>query len=120
MAASGIATSICRYVSVAVAALVGAYAVLLGLLTTSTFQSHVVYLHAIQMTWFKDLNVPETFGFLKSQVTPFFIRTPDGELLYVWHILPVELYRKHESSLVSERSGFVSDVTTRNAFRLAQ
>ena len=110
--------SIFKYASISVAAAVGLYAILLGLLTTPTFQSHVVYLHAIQMTWFKDLNVPETFGFLKNQVTPFSIKTADGEQLYAWHILPIELYRKNELSLVEEPIGFVSDITSRRAFQL--
>ena len=70
------------------------------------------------MTWFKDLNVPETFGFLKNQVTPFSIKTADGEQLYAWHILPIELYRKNELSLVEEPIGFVSDITSRRAFKL--
>lgn len=91
---------------------------LLPLGCTPTFQSHVVYLHAIQMTWFKDLNVPETFGFLKNQVTPFSIKTADREQLYAWHILPIELYRKNELSLVEEPIGFVSDITSRRAFQL--
>jgi abhydrolase domain-containing protein 12 len=89
---------------------------LLGLLTRSTFQSRVVYLHAIQMTWFKDLNVPETFGFLRNQVTLFLIKTSDGERLYAWHILLVELYRKHELPLVAELASFVSNITSRLAF----
>ncbi|ELR03358.1 hypothetical protein VC83_01661 [Pseudogymnoascus destructans] len=104
------------FISVAVAA--GLYTALLGLLTTSTFQSHVVYLHAIQMTWCKDLDVPEIFGFLKNQVTPFSIETSDGEHLYAWHILPRELYRKNERPLVAEPTGFVSDITSRLAFQL--
>ncbi|OAA66583.1 hypothetical protein SPI_01159 [Niveomyces insectorum RCEF 264] len=70
------------------------------------------------MTWFKDLNVPEVFGFLRNQVTPFLINTTDGEQLHAWHILPVELYRKHELSLVAEPAGLVSDVTARFAFQL--
>ncbi|KGO70585.1 hypothetical protein PITC_051790 [Penicillium italicum] len=118
MTASEMAGSFFKYVSIPVAAAVGLYAILLGLLTTSTFQSHVVYLHAIQMTWFKDLNVPETFGFLKNQVTPFSIRTTDGECLYAWHILPVELYRKHQMPLIEEPVGFVSDIKSRLAFQL--
>ncbi|OBT40255.1 hypothetical protein VE00_09735 [Pseudogymnoascus sp. WSF 3629] len=67
------------FISVAVAA--GLYTALLALLTTSTFQSHAVYLHAIQMTWCKDLDVPKTFGFLKNQVTPFSIKTSDSIIL---------------------------------------
>jgi abhydrolase domain-containing protein 12 len=118
MTATEMVTSFLKYVSISVAVAVGMYATLLGLLATSTFQSHVVYLHAIQMTWFKDLNVPEAFGFLRNQVTPFSIKTSDGERLYAWHILPVELYRKHELPLVAEQIGFVSDITSRLAFQL--
>jgi abhydrolase domain-containing protein 12 len=70
------------------------------------------------MTWRKDLNVPETFGFLKNQVTTFSIETSDGEYLYAWHILPKELYRKHELPLVAEPTGFVSNITSRLAFQL--
>jgi abhydrolase domain-containing protein 12 len=118
MVAGEIIASFFKYASISIAVAVGLYATLLGLLTTSTFQSHAVYLHAFQMTWFKDLNVPETFGFLRNQVTPFSIKTSDGERLYAWHILPVELYRKHELSLVAEPIGFVSDITSRLAFQL--
>jgi abhydrolase domain-containing protein 12 len=101
-----------------IAVLVRLYASLLALLTTSKFQAYVVYMHKIQVTWFKDLDVPETFGFLRNQVTPFSITTSDDEKLYAWHILPVELYRKHELSLAEEPIGFVSDVTSRLAFKL--
>jgi abhydrolase domain-containing protein 12 len=109
-----------KYASISIAVTVALYATLLGLLTTSKFQAHVVYLHAIQLTWFQDLNVPESFGFLRNQVSPFFIKTSDDELLYAWHILPVELYRQHEGLLVDEPGGFVSDITSRLAFQLLQ
>ncbi|KAL6230664.1 hypothetical protein BDW75DRAFT_222042 [Aspergillus navahoensis] len=107
-----------RYGFTSLAAAAGLYAVLLGLLTTATFQSHAVYLHAIQMTWFKDLDVPETFGFLKNQVTPFSIKSADNGHLYAWHVLPIELYRKNELALTAEQTGFVQDITSRLAFRL--
>lgn len=107
-----------KYASISVAVLVGLYAVLLGLLTTSFFQAHVVYLHKIQMTWFKDLDVPESFGFLRCQTTPFSIESSNGGSLYAWHILPIELYRQHELSLIAEPSGFASDITSRLAFKL--
>ncbi|KAF2232012.1 alpha/beta-hydrolase [Viridothelium virens] len=107
-----------KYGSISAAIVVGLYAVLIGLLTTSNFQAHVVYLHKIQMTWFKDLNVPEGFGFLRNQVTPFSINSPSGEKLYAWHILPVELYRHNEAVLLSESSGFASDFTKKHAFKL--
>ena len=107
-----------KYGAIAAAIPVTLYVGLLGLLTTSWFQAHVVYLHAIQMTWFKDLDVPEMFGFLHNQVTPFNIRSGGSENLYAWHMLPVELYRQHEQQLLAEQSGFVSDITSRLAFEL--
>lgn len=110
--------NVLRTISISAAVAIGFYAAFLGLLTTTTFQSHAVYLHKIQMTWFKDLDVPEIFGFLHNQVTPFSIRTSDGEVLYAWHILPVELYRKNEPGLLAEPSGFNSDISTTLAFTL--
>ena len=107
-----------KYASILAAFLVGLYLGFLGLLTTPFFQAQVVYLHKIQMTWFKNLDVPEMFGFLRGQTTPFSIKSPLGDSLYAWHILPIELYRQHESALVAEPSGFVSDITSRLAFRL--
>lgn len=107
-----------KYASFSAALLVGLYAGFLGVLTNHSFQGHVVYLHKIQMTWFKDLDIPESFGFLRNQVTPFFIKSPDGQHLYAWHILPIELYRQHEFALTAEPSGFISDITSRHAFKL--
>jgi hypothetical protein len=43
-------------------------------------------------------------------LAPFSIETSDGEYLYAWHILPKELYRKHELPLVAEpESGLMLD-----------
>ncbi|CZT52368.1 uncharacterized protein RSE6_13700 [Rhynchosporium secalis] len=109
---------ILKYASLSAAVLVGVYASLLGMLSKSFCQAHVVYLHGLQMTWFKDLNVPELFGFLHNQVSPFSITTLDGETLYAWHILPLGLYRKHEAALVAEPLGFALDITSRLSFRL--
>ncbi|KAK6528138.1 hypothetical protein TWF281_009389 [Arthrobotrys megalospora] len=110
--------TVLKYGSISAATFVGIYACFLGLIANNFFQAHAVYLHAIQMTWFKDLNVPEVFGFLHNQVTPFSIQSSDGESLYAWHILPPELYRKHEEDLLAEPAGFVKDITSRLAFKL--
>ncbi|KAL9038757.1 MAG: hypothetical protein Q9180_002939, partial [Flavoplaca navasiana] len=107
-----------KFGMVSVAVAIGLYATFLGLLTIPSFQANVVYLHKFQMTWFKDLNVPESFGFLRNQVTPFTIRSSDGGALYAWHILPVELYRQHESAIIKEPFGFVPNVDSRTAFKL--
>ncbi|GCB20031.1 monoacylglycerol lipase ABHD12 [Aspergillus awamori] len=118
MASTNVLAVLLKYASLSVTIAVALYATLLGLLTTETVQSHVVYLHAIQLTWLKDLNVPESFGFLRNQVTPFTIATPDGEQLYAWHILPVELYRQNEQLLVAEPTEFVSNISDRLSFQL--
>ncbi|KAF1817887.1 alpha/beta-hydrolase [Dissoconium aciculare CBS 342.82] len=107
-----------KAIAITVGTIGGLYIGLVALLTTATFQSHVVYLHAIQMTWFKDLNTPEVFGFLHNQVTPFRITAQNGIDLYAWHILPVGLYQKHENQLLTEPSGFVSDFENRLPFQL--
>ncbi|KAL9576656.1 MAG: hypothetical protein Q9212_006922 [Teloschistes hypoglaucus] len=70
------------------------------------------------MTWFKDLTVPESFGFLRNQVIAFNIKTPNDDAVFAWHILPIELYRQHEASLLAESTGFVDDVLTRTTFKL--
>ena len=101
-----------------VATLVGLYTAFLGLLTSPAFQKHVVYLHKVQMTWFKDLNVPESFGFLHGQVTPFSIRSSHNTLLYAWHILPLGTYLRHEDDLIADDSGFAADFDSRLAFKL--
>jgi abhydrolase domain-containing protein 12 len=74
MAAGTVILLILKYGAISIAAVVGLYACLLGLLAIPSIQAHVVYLHAIQMTWFKDLNVPEMFGFLHNQATSFSIK----------------------------------------------
>lgn len=95
-----------------------AYAGLLCLLTTTFFQSHAVYLHAFQMTGSKDLTVPEMFGFLRGQVTPFWLQSSGGDPLFAWHVLPIELYRKHEAKLVREAPGLASNIASTTGFAL--
>lgn len=74
---------------------------ILGLLIlVPSFQIHAFYLHRVTLTWFRDLNVPEIFGFLHNQVTPFYIETADGYQLHAWHILPLGAYRRHLSALL--------------------
>jgi abhydrolase domain-containing protein 12 len=111
-------SAIFKYASIPFAVIIGLYAVLLGLLATPTFQAHVVYLHRIKLTWFQDLDVPEAFGFLRNQVTPFILKSSGEEHIYAWHVLPIELYLKHEPALLAEPAGFTSDFTSRLSFRL--
>ncbi|KAI5272055.1 alpha/beta-hydrolase [Aureobasidium subglaciale] len=70
------------------------------------------------MTWGKDLDIPDIFGFLHNQVTPFRIKSASGEALYAWHILPIETYRKHEQKLLAQTSDLSPDITSHLAFEL--
>ena len=81
-------------------------------------QNHLFYLHRVKQTLLKDLNVPESFGFLHNQVTPFFVSTNDGEKLYAWHVLPLGLYNRHQDELRAQPSGSTGDITSRLAFQL--
>lgn len=92
---------------------------ILGLLIAfPSLQSHAFYLHRVTLTWFKDLNVPETFGFLHNQVTPFSIETADGETLHAWHVLPLGLYGRHQRQLLAQPSGYAHEVSSRLSFQL--
>lgn len=95
-----------------------AYAVFLALLTVPSLQRHVIYLQSLTQTWGQDLNIPEQWGFLHNQVTPFALDTPDGETLHAWHILPLGLYRRHEQRILEEPSGLAPDFNQRLASEL--
>jgi abhydrolase domain-containing protein 12 len=97
---------------------VGIYATFIALLTIPTLQDHVIYLHRVTLTWFQDVNIPEQWGFLRNQVTPFHLITPDGETLHAWHVLPLEAYRQHQEELRNEPTGLCQDIESRLSFKL--
>jgi abhydrolase domain-containing protein 12 len=101
-----------------IAGIAGLYIAFISLLTIPIFQDHVIYLHRVTLTWFQDVNVPEQWGFLRNQVTPFHLKTPDGETLHAWHILPLETYRLHQQELRDEPTGLCPDITERISFKL--
>lgn len=97
------------------------YATLLGVLLTPSAQRFAIYAHKVNTLFLgDDLNDPEEFGFAKHQVTPFNLDTPDGETLYAWHILPLDVYTRNEKSIREEtrQSGPIRDFVETNAFRL--
>ncbi|KAK8162741.1 Alpha/Beta hydrolase protein [Phyllosticta citrichinensis] len=82
------------------------YFCILGLLIAfPNLQTHAFYLHRVTLTWFKDLNVPEVFGFLPNQVKSFSLPTSDGEKLHAWHVLPLGVYRRNQEQLLAAPSG---------------
>ena len=94
------------------------YPLFICLLTIPAVQQQVVYLNAFKMTWGQDLSIPEEFGFMRRQVMPFWLTTPDGERLLAWHILPLQLYLKYEAELQGESPGIAKDITKTLGFRL--
>ncbi|KAI1362542.1 Alpha/Beta hydrolase protein [Xylaria arbuscula] len=64
------------------------------------------------------VNVPEQWGFLRNQVTPFFLTTPDRESLHAWHILPLGLHQQHQEALSAEPQGLAVDIKERLSFKL--
>ncbi|KAJ4359021.1 hypothetical protein N0V95_002557 [Ascochyta clinopodiicola] len=112
------ATAVLKPLLGTLAGIIGIYAAFISLLTIPTLQDHVIYLHRVTLTWFQDVNVPEQWGFLRNQVTPFHLKTPDGETLHAWHILPLETYRQHQDELRDEPTGLCEDIEKRLSFRL--
>ncbi|KAK4235686.1 hypothetical protein C8A03DRAFT_17603 [Achaetomium macrosporum] len=94
------------------------YLLFLGILSIPFFQNHAIYLHGLKLTWFKDVRIAEQWGFLRNQVTPFTLTTPDGVTLHAWHILPLGLYYQHEEELVKQPNGLAVNITERTSFKL--
>ncbi|RGP60940.1 monoacylglycerol lipase abhd12 [Fusarium sporotrichioides] len=78
------------------------FSILGALVVAPSLQAHAIYLHKITLTWSKDLNTPEQFGFAHHQVTPFYIPTVDGIKLHSWHVLPLATYEAHQQQLVAQ------------------
>ena len=79
----------------------GAYVVALLALTVPVVQRNATYAHNVNPARWQNLSNVESFGFIKQQVQPFTVQTADDETIYCWHILPLHLYRQHQSRLRS-------------------
>ncbi|CAG8960407.1 hypothetical protein HYFRA_00008125 [Hymenoscyphus fraxineus] len=84
--------------------------------TNPWLQRHILYCHKFHTAWWQDISKPEQWGFAKNQITPFNFTTPDNEVLYAWHVMPLGLYAKHEAAILSQPSG--EDITRTKAFQL--
>ncbi|KAG7412926.1 hypothetical protein LZL87_002247 [Fusarium oxysporum] len=96
------------------------FSILGALVVAPSLQAHAIYLHKVTLTWFKDINTPEQFGFAHHQVTPFYISTPDGFKLHTWHVLPLATYESHQEELLAQGSdgGLVEKFEDTLNFRL--
>ncbi|KAK1142816.1 hypothetical protein N8T08_007250 [Aspergillus melleus] len=102
--------------------LAGAGLLYVGFICSMTYpdvQRFVLYANKINPTLWEDVNLVESFGFLKTQVQPFNLVTPDNETLYGWHLIPPHLCRDHEEELeANEPSGPAEDYTKTTAYKL--
>ncbi|KAL1645200.1 hypothetical protein SLS58_003907 [Diplodia intermedia] len=95
------------------------YAALMLCLTNVTIQRNALYANKIVSAWWADMDKPQAYGFAKNQVTAFNVTTLDNEILYAWHVLPLNVYEKHESELQHQPSGSPDgDFTQTKAFEL--
>ncbi|OIW25541.1 abhydrolase domain-containing protein 12 [Coniochaeta ligniaria NRRL 30616] len=112
------AASVLWSLIIIVGAVIGLYATFVAIVAIPALQNQVVYLNKVTLTWFQDVSVPEQWGFLRNQVTPFTLETVDGESLHAWHILPLGFYQRHEDALTREPAGIAHDITDRLCFQL--
>ncbi|KAI4721840.1 alpha/beta-hydrolase [Aureobasidium sp. EXF-10727] len=71
------------------------------LLSNSGRFHSALYAHKIHSGFWHDVNKPESFGFAAHQVTPFNVSTPDNEVLYAWHILPLATVAANRTALAA-------------------
>ncbi|GFF28909.1 monoacylglycerol lipase ABHD12 [Aspergillus udagawae] len=87
-------------------------------LTWPNVQRFALYANKVNPALWQDVNQVERFGFLKTQVQPFNLVTPDNETIYGWHLLPLHLCHEHEEELnANEPSGPAEDYTRTSAFK---
>ncbi|KAF1941561.1 hypothetical protein EJ02DRAFT_434719 [Clathrospora elynae] len=77
------------------------WATFIGLLVVPTVQRHALYAHKFQTGFLHNVSNPEEFGFARGQVQPFWLDTVDGEKLFCWHVLPLDVYLENEYELVT-------------------
>ncbi|KAF7718032.1 Monoacylglycerol lipase [Penicillium ucsense] len=95
------------------------YVLFVTALTFPEVQRFFLYANKVNPAYWQDVNQVEQFGFLKTQVQPFHLVTPDNETLYGWHLMPLHLCYEHEETLMnSPPSGPAEDYSLTNAFKL--
>jgi pimeloyl-ACP methyl ester carboxylesterase len=71
-------------------------------LTVPAIQRGATYAHVVNPSRWQNLSDVEYFGFLRGQVQPFTVQTPDEQTIYCWHLLPLHLFRTLESAIGRE------------------
>ncbi|KAJ5996369.1 hypothetical protein N7522_008029 [Penicillium canescens] len=95
------------------------YVLFICALTFPEVQRFCLYANKINPSLWQDVNLVEQFGFLRTQVQPFNLVTPDNETIYGWHLIPLHLCHEHEEELMENAaSGPADDYTQTIAFKL--
>ncbi|KAJ5156715.1 hypothetical protein N7492_009518 [Penicillium capsulatum] len=95
------------------------YVLFICAMTYPEVQRFLLYANKINPTYWQDVDQVESFGFLKTQVQPFHLVTPDNETLYGWHLLPLHLCYENEQQLgENPPSGPAKEYTETVAFKL--
>ncbi|KAG4303745.1 hypothetical protein PORY_002853 [Pneumocystis oryctolagi] len=74
-------------------------------LTIPFVQRNIFYLHKLRRCTKGDVFHPESLGFSFRRVYPFFLKTSDNENIFLWHILPHNVYHKYLSKLSKLEEG---------------
>lgn len=99
----------------------GLYLLFVFALTFAVVQRNALYAHKVNPTFWQNLSDVEAFGFLRYQVQPFTLLTPDNETLYAWHILPLHVAEEHSGELLRQndfQARGVNEILDTVAFRL--
>ena len=88
-----------------------------GRLHFAWVQRQVFYAHKMPIWWGQQLDKPERFGFLKTQVIPFYTPAKDGHSLYAWIVTPLQIYARHELTILQDSAKLHGDVRERAAFK---
>ena len=79
----------------------GIWLLLVFLRSFTVVQRRVFYAYNAPISRSQQLERPETFGYLKNQVAPFYIWTSDNQRLYAWLVAPLKHYLKPEDTLIT-------------------
>ncbi|KAI5803842.1 Alpha/Beta hydrolase protein [Geopyxis carbonaria] len=106
------------------AALGFVYCGCIALLLHPWVQRNALYMNKLTLTGFRDLTIPEQFGFARGQATPLYIppTTPSSgnstDALFAWHILPLSLYAAHRATLSHTPAGVATNPADTPQLRL--
>ncbi|CAH7668300.1 Alpha/Beta hydrolase protein [Phakopsora pachyrhizi] len=96
---------ICRAHRLVLYALSGYIAFLL-LLSIPYVQRGAIFLHWVRLPIGADFKAPEKYGIIPGKVRNFYLKTPDGAEIGVWHAIPEGVYVRHSQKNAQSQDWF--------------